>query len=121
MHRGPRTNQQLQVRTAGHGEFPARHADILSCKIMCVAGRMKVQRCAAAWASVSVDSVCATRPVLDACTDRTASATTFPASGSEESFVEVSTQCNPLSGGEESADTMGGVFDLWNVNERITR
>ncbi len=79
-----------------------------------------MQRCAAAWASVFVDSVCATRPVSDVCTGRTASATTFPASGSEESFAEVSTQCNSLSGGKESADTVGGISDLWNVNERIT-
>ncbi len=88
---------------------------------MCVAGRMKVRRCAAAWASVSVDSVCATRLISDVCMGRTASATTSPASGSEESFVEVSTQCNALSGGKESSDTVGGIFDLWNVNERITR
>lgn len=48
-----------------------------------------MRRCAAARASVSADSARVTRPISVTCTGRTASVTTSPASGSEESFAEV--------------------------------
>lgn len=58
---------------------------------------MKVRRCATARASVSADSVCATRPILVAYMGHTASVTTSPASGSEERFAEVCTHCNTMT------------------------